>query len=526
MIERVYIKDLVTFDEVSLELDSGLIVFTGPSGAGKSILMQAILSNLGHGTSKAKLCEIEISNPGIESDEYILSNPIVIKAIRKERSRYYIDGQNIPHKKIKKLMSHNIKYLSVRDKSDLNSSEIIENIDRYIDEREPSYLKIIDKYKKIFTEYHNNLNELLQKQDEAKKVTELIEFARFEIDKIVSIDPKPSEYDELINTKHRLSKIDRVKEAIERASAIFEYEQSVSEVYSLIEDDEQFFTDAINQVRIDFEKFEDMAMELEEIDIEYVLDRLEKLHSLIRRYDSIEGALKYKSEKEKELEEYLNIEYNLSKLENKISLQKQELIKLATDISQIRKKFIPNIEKELSDTLYNLKLPKITIKTTSTDEPNYNGIDILEVKIGNSSISTLSGGEFNRLRLAIMSLTATNSSSKEIIFLDEIDANVSGDESIAIANMITKLSKNRQIFAISHQPHLSSQADMHILVQKSGYKSYATLLERNERIKEVARIIGGENADNEATAFAKKLIGKYCNSKLFRVDNNCNRSVI
>ena len=526
MIKRVYIKDLVTFDEVSLELKNGLIVFTGPSGAGKSLLMQAILANLGHGTSEARLCEIEMSQPDIESDEYLLSDPTVIKALRKDRSRYYIDGQNISHKKLKELMKKSVKYLSVRDKSNLDSHDLTDMVDRYISERESSYSRVLDNYKNIYLRYRKDMNELCLKKEEAKRVNELIEFTRFEIDKISSIDPKPNEYDELMDIKQKLSKIDRVKEAIKKASIIFEYEQNISEVYSLMGESEQFFTDTMNQIRIDFERFEDKALELEDIDIEYVLDRLEKLHSLVKRYDSIEGALKYKQNKQKELEAYLNIEHDLSKLEDRISTQKEELMSLALNISQIRKQYIPIIEKELSNILAQLKLPQITITSYTSKEPVNDGIDILNIKMGKTPVSSLSGGEFNRLRLALMSLSSPQDSSKEVIFLDEIDANVSGDESIAIAQMITNLSKNRQVFAISHQPHLSSQANLHILVQKSKDKSHATILERRGRIKEVARIIGGENADNEATAFAKKLIGRHSNSKLFGIDNNRNRSVI
>ena len=95
---------------------------------------------------------------------------------------------------------------------------------------------------------------------------------------------------------------------------------------------------------------------------------------------------------------------------------------------------------------------------------------------------------------------------KGIIILDEIDANVSGDESIAIANMIKTLSKNYQIFVISHQPHISAMAKQHFLVYKENDKSFVKLIENEERIKEISRIIGGQNPSIEAISFAKKLL--------------------
>ncbi|HHD81452.1 MAG TPA: DNA recombination protein RecN, partial [Campylobacterales bacterium] len=90
--------------------------------------------------------------------------------------------------------------------------------------------------------------------------------------------------------------------------------------------------------------------------------------------------------------------------------------------------------------------------------------------------------------------------------LDEIDANVSGDESIAIANMIAKLSSVYQIFAISHQAHLASKANQHILISKKDGISQAMVLGKQGRVDEISRIIGGEKPNAEAINFAIKLL--------------------
>ena len=141
-------------------------------------------------------------------------------------------------------------------------------------------------------------------------------------------------------------------------------------------------------------------------------------------------------------------------------------------------------------------------------ELDFMGIDDIDVLLGNSTIATLSGGEFNRVRLALMATTIdTNRSKQGVLILDEIDANVSGDESIAIANMIQKLSSVYQVFAISHQAHLSSKATQHILVTKVGDSSKAIVLDETQRVSEIARIIAGENPTTEAMEFARKLRG-------------------
>ncbi len=134
-----------------------------------------------------------------------------------------------------------------------------------------------------------------------------------------------------------------------------------------------------------------------------------------------------------------------------------------------------------------------------------NGTDTVDVMLGASKTNTLSGGEFNRVRLALMAATIQEGKGEGVLILDEIDANVSGDESIAIAAMITKLSKVYQIFAISHQPHLSAQADQHIVVTKEGNKSQVIQLSEEGRVHEISRIIAGENPTKEAMEFAKKL---------------------
>ena len=139
---------------------------------------------------------------------------------------------------------------------------------------------------------------------------------------------------------------------------------------------------------------------------------------------------------------------------------------------------------------------------------NLTGVDEMDIRLGGSKTSTLSGGEFNRLRLALLvsSTTNTQENSKGVLIFDEIDANVSGDESIAIANMLLKLSKNYQIFAISHQPHLASKANQHILITKDEKKSKTIVLDKNGRVEEIARIISGEIKTQEAIDFAMKLL--------------------
>jgi DNA repair protein RecN (Recombination protein N) len=508
MLNRIYLKSLISFDEVELNFEYGLVVISGPSGAGKSLLMNSILSTFGYGNAEAKLCEVSIDKPlGLKSEAYELEDEITLKAIKKEKVRYYMDGQNISKKALHKLFSPFVQYLSVRDKGGFESQELMGLIDTTLMARDKKIKKLKKEYQKRYLNYKLKLNELKEIKEREAKLMELIEFANFEIEKITSIDPKVGEDEELLKIKHQLSRMDKINDALAEANRIFELEESVSEVYRLLDKEQGAFVEMMNQLRADFEDIESHFDELSEIDIEEVLDRLEKISWLKNRYGSIEEALAYLKLKEEELAGYQHIEQDKSMLESFLEIEFVELNVLANQLSLARQKEARHLEKELEVYLGELKLSPIRFcfEKIALDEM---GVDSVTIDLAGSKASTLSGGEFNRVRLALMVVSLLGIRDRGgVLILDEIDANVSGDESIAIANMVAKLSSVYQVFAISHQAHLASKANQHILVTKTEGKSQATLLDKAGRIDEIARIIGGENSNVEALHFAKKLLG-------------------
>ena len=506
MIERLYLRNLVTFDEVELEFDRGLVVFSGPSGAGKSVLMSAILTSFGYSTQgAASLCEVSIVKPkNLQSDGYILENDLTLKTLKKEKLRYLIDGQNISKKALRTMFSPYVQYLSVRDKSGFETDKLIDMLDSTLLASNKNFKKLYKEYKKRYANYKEKAQELAKIKADEAKLSELIEFATYEVDKIEKINPQIGEDESLIQVKKQLSRVDKIKDSLRTAMDIFSAESAVQEVYRLLDKDASVFMDAMNQVRADFEETEHLAQELEEMDVEEILDRLSDITALQQRYGSIEEAIAYKEVKKKELAGYQNIEQDKSFLESFLSMEYMELSTLARQISLQRKAEAKKLEKVLEGYLKTLKLPALSFlfETKSLDE---SGADILDVMLGGSHATTLSGGEFNRVRLAMMASTIQKQEGQGVLILDEIDANVSGDESIAIAQMITKLSSVYQIFAISHQPHLSAFANQHILVTKEKNKSKVIELSDEGRVHEISRIIAGENPTEEAVEFAKKL---------------------
>jgi len=508
LIERLYLRELVSFDEVELEFDKGLVVFSGPSGAGKSVLMSAILSSFGYTTQgAASLCEVSLQKPeALQSELYELDTELTIKTLKKEKLRYFIEGQNISKKVLTEMFAPYVQYLSVRDKSGFESDTLLAMLDNALLAKDKKFKKLLKEYRKRYANYKVKAQELSKIKEDEVKLAELIEFATYEVDKIEKINPIVGEDEELIQVKKQLSRIDKIKASLGIAMDIFAAESAVEEVYKLLDKDASVFTDAMNQVRADFEETEHLAAELEEMDVEEILDRLSDITSLQQRYGSIEEAIAHKDIKKKELTGYQNIEQDKSMLESFLAMEYTELSTLARQMSKARKDESKELEKVLEGYLTTLKLPALTF-SFEMKILGENGSDAIDVQLGNSSTATLSGGEFNRVRLALMASTISEKQGQGVLILDEIDANVSGDESIAIAQMIQKLSSAYQVFAISHQPHLAAQAEQHIVVVKENSKSEVIVLSQEGRIAEISRIIAGENPTTEAIEFAKKLRG-------------------
>ena len=507
MVTRLYLRDLVTFREVELTFAQGLVVFSGPSGAGKSVLISAILGSFGHAVKgSAALCELNLLKPAtLKSDAFVLEEEITIKSLKKEKLRYFLDNQSISKKVLGEMFTPYIRYLSVRDQSGMDSATLIDMIDRALEAKDKTFKRTLKEYRKRYRNYRQKAAQLEKIRQDEKQLAEKMEFARYEIEKIAKIDPKIGEEEELLSIKQKLSRIDKVRDAASQAQGIFSFESSVEEFYRLMEMDGTLFGDAMNRLRADMEESESLAETLEDVDVEQVLDRLGEMSELKRRYGSIEEALAYKEMKQKELEGYTHMGQDKSMLEQFLQIEYAELHTLALRLSQLRKEEALGLEKRIKGYLSSLKLPALsfTFTSTSLDEQ---GIDSVGITLQGSSMETLSGGEFNRVRLALMAAAMPQSDRQNgVLILDEIDANVSGDESIAIAEMIATLAKGYQVFAISHQPHLAAKATQHIVVEKTEGTSSARVLDEEGRIAEIARIIAGEKPTLQAVAFAQKL---------------------
>ncbi|HEP3231102.1 TPA: AAA family ATPase [Campylobacter upsaliensis] len=504
MISRILMKENLGFKEANLKLSEGLTVFSGLSGAGKSVLFKGILAAFGFGESEAKFVELELDDKldlesfGIESE-----SENVFKMLKEKSTKYFINNQSIAKKSLQSLSKSFIKYLSVKDNNEFSNEKFLTLLDALESAKNPNFNETKKKFEQIFKEYNENFLKLNRVLEEERRIEELKELAQTHIEKISKINPKSGEYEELLKLKKRLSKRDKIEEAWNKVDGIFEYEKAVLDALNLSEVDANFFSECFNELRI---IAENQKMEELDFDIEALLDRISDLSYLIKRYESIEGALETLELKKKELEHYENLSFEKKELELLNRDLKEKLEKKAHILSEARVRNLGVLEDFLNDYLAKLYMKNLKLDCVQNDEINLFGKDEIKLSVSETKLKNLSSGELNRLRLAFIATECKIlNSGRGIIFLDEIDANLSGKEAMSIAKVLDELSRFYQIFAISHLPQLSSKAHNHFLVEKNGKQSYVKKLEKEERIKELARMVSGEQISDEALQFARTL---------------------
>jgi DNA repair protein RecN (Recombination protein N) len=507
MIERFYLKDYLSFKEVELSLSSGLIVFTGPSGSGKSILVNSILSSLGASSCEAALCEssvtwnINANEIGIESDDIN-----VFRQTKKDKIRYFVNNQSVSKKSMNELASGYLKHLSLKDYSDFENENLLSIVDERLDAKKQDIQRLKEEYKKYFLEHKSAKSALQKIEDEEKRIVELKEFASFEIKKIEDINPGISEDNDLLLIKKELSKKEKVLESISQANKIFDGEHYAIAALDSLDVNSSFFSDAMNELRATLDSAREKFSALDEIDVEEILNRIEELSALKRRYGSIEDALNYKEQKKLELAKYENIEIEKKDLQERYQFLDEQVKQLALELSRLRKEELQFFAADLNKYLKELYLRDAQVTIEDIDYTDC-GKDMIEISLNAVALQKISTGEFNRLRLAILALKSEfMQQNGGVLMLDEIDANLSGEESMSVAKVLRQLSKHFQIFVVSHQPQLTSMGDQHFLIYKNGDDSFTKELNFEQKIDEIARIISGEKISSEAKTFAKELL--------------------
>ncbi len=507
MIERFYLRSCLSFDEVSIDLKPGLVVFSGPSGSGKSVFMRAVLASFGLDDPLAALSESAVTWPVDEEETGLLNeSPNILREVKKEKTRYFFNGQAVSRAAMSGISRRHLRHLSLKDYSDFESDALLEMIDAKAAEKEDGHPAHLEQYRRDFLHLKQVEQERHRLEHDERKLREQEEFARFEVARINDVNPVPGEYDALLEIKKNLSKKEKLEEKIAQAQGVFEYEYLVSDVLESLDIESAFFDDAMNELRTRFDSARERFDELENTDIESVLDRLELLSDLKRRYGGIEEALVYRDEKQKELEVYESLEEHVAALKKEQEALLAALTRSAAAISQTRKEVLGGLNGSVNGYLRQLYLDGAEL-TLTQEGFGPRGRDSAALQLKGAPLQQISAGEFNRLRLALLAVKSEGMRGEQgVLMLDEIDANLSGEESMSVAKVLRTLSRHFQILVISHQPQLTAMGEQHFLVSKGEYSGVRELGTPEERIEEIARIVSGERISEKARHLARELL--------------------
>ncbi len=507
MINSLYIKDCLSFDKVKLEFDNSLVVFTGPSGAGKSVLLDAMLGIFAMKKTHFDTGEVCISNHGIHSLPFDISDSeFCIKKLHNPTAKHFLNSTKISKKELKAFSSRFIRFLDHKDESEFDNSTLLEFLDKIVSHHDETHSQTLDEFRQTYIELATKQKQLKTLQKDEQDIAQKIEFLRYEIDQIGQNDIKSDELEKLRDMKKKFQQKETINEAITESYGVISGFHKIDTMLSKMGADGEFFAQTTSRLHILIENFKEKFENLNENDIEKLIDQIETLSKLEKKYGSLEEAKTQQNIKREKLETLENMSFNIAILDKNIKKLEQHTAKLSKILSQNRAKYTNLFAKETDKYLVKLYMKPLNI-AISGKPLDIDGEDKLDITINGTQLRHISSGEQNRLKLSLLSAKANwDIQDKVSLFLDEVDANLSGKESEALAVVLKELSKTYQIFAISHQPQLSSLADRHILVYKQDNISKARLLDKAGRIEEIARIISGQNITTQAKQFAKKML--------------------
>ena len=264
---------------------------------------------------------------------------------------------------------------------------------------------------------------------------------------------------------------------------------------------------------------EEEKIEFDPIRTEALKQRLSLLYQLLKKHQvneikellGIQGDLQEKANKTSNLDEML------SKARVIYVAAESEMVKLAAELSNSRKKVFSSLTKKIESLLKELGIENAKLEVeASTKQPDGSGADSIELLFSANKgmaprplAQVASGGEFSRLMFAVKFVMAENTAMPTLI-LDEIDNGVSGEVAIQLGKMMKTMAKNHQVIVISHLPQIAAKADKHYFVFKdnSSAKTISQIkdLDIEGRVYEIAKMIGGANPSDLAKENAKELI--------------------
>lgn len=552
MLLELNIENFAIIENMKIEFEPGLNVLTGETGSGKSIIIDSLGLVLGQRANKdiikkgkdRAFIEAVFSSYDEETKDLLLEYGIesgdlvvVSKEIREKGPTITrVNNRTVTSQILSKISSRLIDIFAQHESISLmDNKNQLKLIDDFSGKDQG---ELLGNLKDLVHEINSLKNEYHEKSTMEQNKDREIDLLEYQIKEIE--DAGLSDYDDeelyddfnvlnnmtdtliklseaksLINEGYETSSLeDILDKVIANVVEVTRYNKDLKEVEENLED----IRFRISDIAKDLDRYVSSS-EVDEERLQFLRERIDLVNNLKLKYgNNVKAINSFYEEISERLRFLQNFEDNLNKLLKKIEEKEAEATFLAEKISQNRKKTSEILEKKVEEEINKLNIKDAKFKIEIKEkELSFDGIDKIEFLIAPNLGQDLmpmakvaSGGEMSRIMLGFKSIIAEKDNIPTLVF-DEIDTGISGKTAQIVGNKIKEVSKDRQVIVISHLPQIVALADTHFAIKKDvvNNSTISTIdkLNYDERVNEVARLIGGMNVSEIAIETAKEMIG-------------------
>jgi DNA repair protein RecN (Recombination protein N) len=548
MLQSLSVENYALIDKLDIEFKQGLNIITGETGAGKSILLGALGLILGQRADTSTLknpeknCIIEgvfniekmnlshfFEDNDIEYDKQAVVRRLITPS---GKSRAYINDTPVNLNALKDLGVNIIDIHSQHETLLLSNHQFHLNV---LDVVAGNNSLLFD-YQQTFNSYKKEEQKLLDLIDNQKKSSTDFDYFTFQLEQLVDAKLQVGEQETLEEEEKELSNAESIKTELQYCSnAISESDiaiihtlkncqQSLKRIKDVFHKSESIL-ERLNSITIEIKdigdeiEFLNEKIEVNPARLQLVKERLDSFYTLQQKHrvSSVAELITLRDELETKLLQIANFDDQIEKQRTQTNELLIKANTFATQLSDKRKKVTEQIQNHIEQQLYDLGMPHAKIRIDiNTTELSSTGIDKIEFLFSaNKQLSlqnvtkVASGGEMSRLMLSIKTLLAKKGDLPTIIF-DEIDSGVSGEVADKMGSIIKDVSQNIQVINITHLPQIASKGDYHFFVYKESddvaTSTQIKLLNQQERITEIAKMLSGKDITEAAIKNAKALL--------------------
>ena len=550
MIISLHIENIAVVKRLEIELSDGFTVLTGETGAGKSIIIDSLNLLLGSRADKelirsgeekalvsAMFCDVDkecrelLSELGIECED---DGILLSRTVSMSGSSARVNGRSVTLSMLREVSA---KLFGIHGQNDnqqlLDPINHIKLVDSYASNSE-----LLEKYAKIYREILAVRCEIDSADKDAMEKARLCEILKFQIKDIDAVKPKKNEEKELEDIVAKLSSaekinkcrtlIDKALRGGEKGGAIYLVDRAnaAAETIAVSLPEAEGIAKRLSDVRYELE---DIAAEISAltdfcdedptVKLDKAQSRLDAISKLKRKYGgSVEEVIAFREDAVARLDALENSEAHREELEKKLKALSLEADKLCDELRARRRDSARSLAESVAETLRFLDMPKVRfeVRVTPTKDFLPSGKDTVEFMISANPGEPLmpmakiaSGGELARIMLALKTVLNRLDGINTVIF-DEIDTGISGKTSRKVGINLKEISRGSQVICVTHSAQIATLAKNHFYISKREIdgrtETALTLLDREGRIGEIARILGGIDITDAQRAAAKEML--------------------